>query len=263
MNRFDEGIGTIMRKATHPSGGMGSSNPRRWRGERLHHHGDGVCHVVCAFCAVSDSWLVSCTRHTYLHFRGVTKWPTQACTIPFWKRGRTTIFDVQICDTDAKSYGNRTSKKVLESASLTKKSKFEEACLERHRDFTPMLYSVDDMADKHAHAAEKRTACILKAKWIRQYSQMASFVQTWMCLAIVRSKTPSSWEETVRWIGAGEHPTTAWLPGLPWQFGFSKHAHRRHHMLLAPYLSSHCISAFNRSLSLRPLLCMDGFFCRT
>jgi hypothetical protein len=125
----------------------------------------------------------------YLHFRGVTKWPTQACTIPFWKRGRTTIFDVQICDTDAKSYGNRTSKKVLESASLTKKSKFEEACLERHRDFTPMLYSVDDMADKHAHAAEKRTACILKAKWIRQYSQMASFVQTWMCLAIVRSNT--------------------------------------------------------------------------
>jgi hypothetical protein len=38
-----------MRKAAHLSGGMGSSNPRRWRGDRLHHHGDGVCHVVCAF----------------------------------------------------------------------------------------------------------------------------------------------------------------------------------------------------------------------
>ncbi len=58
----------------------------------------------------------------------------------FWKRGRTTIFDVQICDTDAKSYGNRTSKKVLESAALRKKSKYEEACLERRRDFTPMIY---------------------------------------------------------------------------------------------------------------------------
>ncbi len=23
-----------------------------------------------------------------------------------WKRGRTTIFDVQVCDTDTKSYGN-------------------------------------------------------------------------------------------------------------------------------------------------------------
>ena len=66
MNRFDGGIGTIMRKAAHPSGGMGSSNPRRWRGERLHHHGDGVCHVVCAFCVVFDSWLVSRTRRTYI-----------------------------------------------------------------------------------------------------------------------------------------------------------------------------------------------------
>jgi hypothetical protein len=31
-----------MRKAAHPSGGMGSSNPCRGRGERLH-HGGGVC----------------------------------------------------------------------------------------------------------------------------------------------------------------------------------------------------------------------------
>jgi hypothetical protein len=42
-NRFDIGIRTSIRKAAHPSGGMGSSNPRRWRGKRLHYHGDGVC----------------------------------------------------------------------------------------------------------------------------------------------------------------------------------------------------------------------------
>ena len=29
-------------------------------------HGDGVCHVVCAFCVVSDSWLVSCTCCMYI-----------------------------------------------------------------------------------------------------------------------------------------------------------------------------------------------------
>jgi hypothetical protein len=107
----------------------------------------------------------------------------------FWKRGRTTIFDFQICDTDAKIYGNRTSKKVLESAALKKKNKYEEACLKRHQDFTPMIYSVDGMADKHARAAIKQIAGILAAKWTQQYSQMASFVQTWMCLAIVRSNT--------------------------------------------------------------------------
>jgi hypothetical protein len=97
----------------------------------------------------------------------------------FWKRWRTTMFDVQIYDTDAKSYGNRTPKKVLESAVLRKKSKYhEEACLERRRDFTftPMLYSVDGMADKHARAAKKRITGILAAKLTRQYIQMASFV---------------------------------------------------------------------------------------
>ncbi len=43
----------------------------------------------------------------------------------FWKRGRTTIFDVQVCDTDAKSYGNCKSKKVLEGAARRKKEKYE------------------------------------------------------------------------------------------------------------------------------------------
>jgi hypothetical protein len=42
FNRFDGGIGTNMRKAAHPSGGMGSSNSRLWRGWWLHHNGDGV-----------------------------------------------------------------------------------------------------------------------------------------------------------------------------------------------------------------------------
>ncbi len=88
----------------------------------------------------------------------------------FWKRGRTTIFDVQVCDTDAKGNGNCNSKKVLEGAALRKKDKYEEACLERRRDFTPMIYFVDGMADKHAQVAEKRIASILAAKWTRQYS---------------------------------------------------------------------------------------------
>jgi hypothetical protein len=83
----------------------------------------------------------------------------------FWKRGSTTIFDIQVCDTDSKSYGNRNSKKVLEGAAHRKKDKYEEACLERRRDFTPMIYSVNGMADKHARAAEKRIAGIHAAKW--------------------------------------------------------------------------------------------------
>jgi hypothetical protein len=42
FNCFDGVLGKIMRKAAHPSGGVGSSNPSHLRGWRLHHHGDGV-----------------------------------------------------------------------------------------------------------------------------------------------------------------------------------------------------------------------------
>jgi hypothetical protein len=44
LNFFGGGIGMNMCKsnAPHPSGGMGSSNPCRWRGDGLHHHGDGM-----------------------------------------------------------------------------------------------------------------------------------------------------------------------------------------------------------------------------
>ncbi len=39
-------------KAAYPSGSVDISTPRRWRGDWLHHHGDGVDHVVFVFCVV-------------------------------------------------------------------------------------------------------------------------------------------------------------------------------------------------------------------
>ena len=107
----------------------------------------------------------------------------------FWKRGRTTIFDIRVTDTDCRSYGNMDSRKVLERHAREKKGKYEEACLERRRDFTPMVYSVDGMAAKEARAAERRIAGLLSAKWQRQYSEMANFVRTRMSLSVVRSNT--------------------------------------------------------------------------
>ena len=52
-----------------------------------------------------------------------------------------------------------------------------------------MIYSVDGMAEKQARAAKRRIAGMLAVKWKRQYSQMAHFVQTRMCLVVVRSNT--------------------------------------------------------------------------
>jgi hypothetical protein len=63
---FNGGNGKGMRKATHPSGVMCSSNPCHWRGWRLHRHGGGACHAVCPFCVLSDLWLNSRTCRTYV-----------------------------------------------------------------------------------------------------------------------------------------------------------------------------------------------------
>jgi hypothetical protein len=40
---FNSNLEKYMRKAACHLDGMDSLNPRRWRGERLHHHGGGVC----------------------------------------------------------------------------------------------------------------------------------------------------------------------------------------------------------------------------
>ncbi len=51
---FDSSLGQYMRKAARPSGGMESSNPRRWRGKRLRHHGGDV---RCVFVLLwMDLW---------------------------------------------------------------------------------------------------------------------------------------------------------------------------------------------------------------
>ena len=105
----------------------------------------------------------------------------------FYKKQRDAIFDVVITDTDAPTYGNRASAKVLESAAKRKKDKYGSACRERRRDFTPLSYSVDGLAGKEARAAEKRLGALLASKWQRPYSETACFVRTRMSISIVRS----------------------------------------------------------------------------
>ncbi|KAL7474457.1 LOW QUALITY PROTEIN: hypothetical protein ACHAW6_000443, partial [Cyclotella cf. meneghiniana] len=107
----------------------------------------------------------------------------------FWNRGRGTVFGIRICNTDSQSYGNTSLRKILERHAKEKKDKYETACLDRRQDFTPLVYSVDDMASKDARTAEQRIAWLLAKKWSRTYSDMASFICTWMSLAIVPSNT--------------------------------------------------------------------------
>ncbi|KAL7478164.1 LOW QUALITY PROTEIN: hypothetical protein ACHAW6_003945 [Cyclotella cf. meneghiniana] len=107
----------------------------------------------------------------------------------FWQCARSTIFDIRICNTDARSYANTSSNKVLERASKEKVRKYEQACLTQRWDFTPLVYSVDGLASKDARNAEHCLASALATKWGRSYSDMANFVSTPMSLAIIRLNT--------------------------------------------------------------------------
>ena len=88
---------------------------------------------------------------------------------------------------DARSYGNMDSSKVLKNASTKKKWKYEAPCLKQRCDFPPLVYYVDGLASKNTQAAEKCPASFLSKKWSQAYSEMVSFFQTWMSLAITRS----------------------------------------------------------------------------
>ena len=106
-----------------------------------------------------------------------------------WEKGSDCILDIRITDTDAKSYQNIASAKVLERAAKVKKDKYLIACLERRRTFMPLVYSVDGMACKEALAFKKRVASLLASKWNRPYSEMVGFVRGRMSLAVIRSNT--------------------------------------------------------------------------
>ena len=107
----------------------------------------------------------------------------------FHTQRQVTIFDIRVTDTDAPSYRNRTSAKVIEAAEKEKCNKYDAACRERQRDFVPLVYLVDGLPGQRAKAAEKRLAALLASKWDRPYSDVMNFVRVRMSLAVVRSNT--------------------------------------------------------------------------
>jgi len=107
----------------------------------------------------------------------------------FWERGRPTIFDMRITDTEARSYRNKDYDKVLADHEKEKKRKYLQVCLEQRKNFTPMVYSVDGIAGREARHAEKHLATMLAEKWKRPYPQMVCYVRTRMTLAVVKANS--------------------------------------------------------------------------
>ncbi|KAL7474121.1 hypothetical protein ACHAW6_000115 [Cyclotella cf. meneghiniana] len=141
---------------------------------------DDVCDKWAHLCSFSLSSSRVTIEPTIFYGGGVTagqrsEHPTQGTTQPgddsrgdvlahgFWQCARGTVFDIRLCDTDARSYSNTESSKVLERAATEKK--------------------------QNTRAAEKCLACLLSKIWSHPYSEMVSFIRTRMSLSIARSTT--------------------------------------------------------------------------
>ena len=82
-----------------------------------------------------------------------------------------------------------TPEKALSKAEKEKKDLYLQACLERRRAFTPMVYSADGIPEAEVLAAKKRLAALLSYELKREYSEMCGFVWARMSLAIMRSNS--------------------------------------------------------------------------
>ena len=107
----------------------------------------------------------------------------------FWKQGTTAMFDIRIVNLDAGSYLRMTPEKAIAKEEKEKEDLYLQACLERRRTFTPMVYSADGIPRAEDLATQKRLAALLRYKLKREYSEMCGFVRARMSLEIVISNS--------------------------------------------------------------------------
>ena len=90
--------------------------------------------------------------------------------------------------------------------------KYNNACLERCKTFTPLVFSCDGMKGPQAKADLKRLARVLSTKWDRQYSQVCNYVNSQMAIALIRATSTC-----LRGARAGpERPSGQGLDAIDW-----------------------------------------------
>ena len=95
------------------------------------------------------------------------------------------MLDTRVTNTDARSYSDLSSSKVLKNAEEIKKDKYLAPCLAMRRGFVPPIYSVDGMAGKESKSFEMRITSLLAKKWDHPYSEMVRYVHRRMVFAII------------------------------------------------------------------------------
>ena len=79
--------------------------------------------------------------------------------------------------------------KVLEKHEKAKKAKYVAACVERRRQFTPLVFSVDGLRGVEAEAASKKLAGHLAIKWQSPYSVTCGYVRARLSIALARTSS--------------------------------------------------------------------------
>ena len=74
------------------------------------------------------------------------------------------MFDIRITNLNSGSYLRMTLEKALAEVEKKKKYLYLQACLERRRTFTPMVYSADGITGAEALAPQNRLAALLSYK---------------------------------------------------------------------------------------------------
>ena len=80
------------------------------------------------------------------------------------------MFDIRIAKLDAGSYPCMKPENYLAKAERDKKDLYLQACLERRRTFTPMVYSADVIPGAEAMASQKILTPLLSYKLKQEYS---------------------------------------------------------------------------------------------
>ena len=102
----------------------------------------------------------------------------------FHQPGKDTIFDVRVCDLDAKTYVHQDPAKVLEKHKKDKKRQYLTACTDQRRFFVPLVMGVDGTLEKETKATVKQLARKLRTKWDRPYSQVCGLIRSQLSVAI-------------------------------------------------------------------------------
>ena len=88
-----------------------------------------------------------------------------------WKNGTSSVHDMRVMNTYAKSHSAKTPGKCLQEAERTKKKMYLEACLHQHQHLSPFVASVEGLTGVEAATTLKRIASGLATKWRKPYSR--------------------------------------------------------------------------------------------